>query len=64
MKKSPDLVRVGSKIYYANGEMHTDCKTINKAKHASREFQKSGGQLGDGRLRVALKAPVKQEQAA
>lgn len=63
MKRSPDLIRVGSKIYYANGEMHTDCKSINKAKFASREFQKKGGQLGDGRLRVALKAPVKQEAA-
>lgn len=64
MKRSPDFVRVGARIYHANGEMHTHCKTVNQAKRASREIQKSGGQLGDGRLRVSDKVPAKQQEQA
>lgn len=57
--KDVELIRVGSKMFYPTGEMHTDCKTINKAKHASRDYQKSKGTLGDGRVRVAEEAPAK-----
>lgn len=56
--KDVELIRVGSKIFYPTGKMHTDCKTINKAKHASRDYQKSKGIMGDGRVRVAEKAPA------
>lgn len=56
--KDVELIRVGSRIFYPTGVMHTDCKTINKAKHASRDYQKSKGILGDGRVRVAEKAPA------
>ena len=62
--KDVELIRVGSKIFYPTGEMHTDCKTINKAKHASRDYQKSKGIMGDGRVRVAEKAPAKADAEA
>jgi hypothetical protein len=52
-----ELIRVGSRIYYPTGELNTDWKTVNKAKKASRDYQKSKGGLGLGHVRVALKAP-------
>ncbi len=62
--KDAELIRVGSRTYFApSGAIQTDHKTINRAKKASRDFQKAGGVLGDGRVRVALKAP-KQAEAA
>jgi hypothetical protein len=48
-----DLYRVGSRIYFVNGTLETDYKTINKAKRASREWQKSGKIL-----RLATKPPL------
>jgi len=59
-----ELIRVGSRIYYPSGELHTDCKTINKAKRASREYQQARGPLGAGVVRVALKAPQTSAVAA
>jgi hypothetical protein len=62
--KDLELLRVGSKLFHPSGELHTDCKTINKAKRASREYQQKRGPLGAGLVRVALKAPQTSAVAA
>jgi hypothetical protein len=62
--KDAELIRVGSKLFNPDGTMHTDCKTINRAKKASRDYQKSKGTMGEGRVRVALKPPQKVAEAA
>jgi hypothetical protein len=64
-------VRVGTRIYHAvdhvppegeesayrRGEVIAIHKSLNSAKRDSRVWQQSTGKLGDGRLRVAAKAP-------
>jgi len=62
--KDPELIRVGSKLFHPGSELHTDCKTINKAKRTSREYQQKRGPLGAGLVRVALKAPQTSAVAA
>lgn len=55
--KEAELVRVGRRLYAADGSFHEDCKTINAAKRASRVYQKKHGTMGDGRVRVAARKP-------
>lgn len=55
MKHEAELFRVGSRMYNPNGTLHTDCKTINAAKRASRAYQ--GGSPGTGKVRVTTKVP-------
>lgn len=52
--KPLDAIRVGRHTYLEadNFSHHEDHQSINAAKRWSRVFQKNGGVLGDGRLRV------------
>jgi hypothetical protein len=58
--KELERVRVNHRIYVANGDLIGDHKTINAAKRESRSWQKATGVMGDGRMRVAEKAPAKE----
>lgn len=50
----PELqyVRIRNKILKADGSLHTECKSISKAKNLSRHLQGAAGGLGLGSLRV------------
>lgn len=59
--KDIELIRVGQRTYRPDGKLNLDHGSINKAKRWVREYQ--GNRPGDGRVRVPLKAPAKQEAA-